>query len=309
MSAVPELILTRGWPGSGKSTEAERWIAGDPENRVAVNRDDLRLAVCKRQAGLSFAQEQAVTVAQHAAVRALLAAGKSVVVDDTNLKAKYARAYADIAAELGVYFSVWDVTTPVDECVLRDRVRKNAGGRGVGEKVIRDLAARFPSASWPKITPTEKPAPWAPMPYEPDTGLREAWILDVDGTLALNDGHRGWYDWAKVGADKPIENVLYIARALRNYGFALVVMSGRDEVCRPETEAWLAEHLGTYAELHMRGEGDQRSDDIVKAELFDKHVRYEWNVYGVVDDRPKVCRMWRAMGLTVAQVGDPHVEF
>lgn len=302
------LVLTRGYPGSGKSTEAEQWIAGDPENRVSVNRDDLRLAICKRQTKLSFAQEQAVTVAQHAAVRALLAAGKSVIVDDTNLKLKYARAYADIAAELGVAFTVWDVTTPVEECVLRDRVRSNTGGRGVGEAVIRDIAARFP-VPWPEVTPTKKREPWSPTPYERDLSLPEAWLFDVDGTLAHNDGHRGWYEWSKVGDDEPVEDVLTLARALRHYGFALVVMSGRDEECRPETEAWLAEHIGTYAELHMRAAGDHRSDDIVKDELFDKHVRYRWNVYGVVDDRPKVCRMWRAKGLTVAQVGDPHIEF
>jgi hypothetical protein len=29
----------------------------------------------------------------------------------------------------------------------------------------------------------------------------------------------------------------------------------------------------------------------------------------VIDDRPKVCRMWRSLGLSVFQVGNPDYEF
>ncbi|HEY1176400.1 MAG TPA: AAA family ATPase [Phytomonospora sp.] len=306
--SAPELIITRGYAAVGKTTKALDWIAGDPENRVRVNRDDLRLATYGRHTGLSFKQEQAVTAAQHAAVRALLAAGKSVIVDDTNLRLKYARAYADIAYEAGVRFEVWDLIADLDQVLLQDRARRNAGGRGVGEQVIRAMAARYP-LPWPVVTPTEK-ATWRPDAYFPDVSLPPAWIIDVDGTIAHNDGHRGWYDWPKVGGDKPIRPVLGLVTALAAARYHLIIMSGRDEVCRPETEAWLAEYLPIgYTELHMRGAGDQRPDDLVKSEMFDKHVRYRWNVKGVVDDRPRVCRMWRAMGLTVAQVGDPHKEF
>jgi hypothetical protein len=84
---------------------------------------------------------------------------------------------------------------------------------------------------------------------------------------------------------------------------SIVFMSGRDEVCRKETEDWLLEELPfEWAELWMRAEGDQRKDSIVKRELFDAHVRDRWQVLGVVDDRDSVVSMWRDLGLTVAQV-------
>lgn len=37
------LTITRGLPGSGKSTWAKAWTAADPTCRARVNRDDLRL--------------------------------------------------------------------------------------------------------------------------------------------------------------------------------------------------------------------------------------------------------------------------
>ena len=39
---MPTLHLTRGIPGSGKSTFAKQWVQEDPEGRVRINRDDLR---------------------------------------------------------------------------------------------------------------------------------------------------------------------------------------------------------------------------------------------------------------------------
>lgn len=38
------VIVLRGLPGSGKSTWAKEWVAGDPDNRVRINRDDIRYA-------------------------------------------------------------------------------------------------------------------------------------------------------------------------------------------------------------------------------------------------------------------------
>ncbi len=98
-------------------------------------------------------QEETVSIAQQAAVRALLLADTSVVVDDTHLQLRHARVWADLAAELGVGFSVLEVWTDVDESVRRDAARAASGGRSVGEDVIRGIARRA-GARRPDVLPT-----------------------------------------------------------------------------------------------------------------------------------------------------------
>ena len=39
---IKKLILTRGIPGSGKSTWAKAWVDEDPEHRIRLNWDDMR---------------------------------------------------------------------------------------------------------------------------------------------------------------------------------------------------------------------------------------------------------------------------
>lgn len=292
------LVITRGLPGSGKTTLARAWVAEAPSARTRVNRDDLRANLYGRQTGLDYAQEQSVTAAQHAAVRALLTVGRDVIVDDTHLRLRHARAWADLAVELGATFEVIDMKTPVDECVRRDAARD----RVVGADAIRRMAAQF-RMPLPPVRPSERKSDSPPRRYERNLSLPSAWLVDVDGTLALM-GDRSPYDTTRVSEDEPNETILDLAAVLRQQGHAIVVMSGRDEECRTDTAAWLERHLGDYDELHMREHLDRRADYLVKADLFDRHMRERWDVVGVLDDRTQVVRMWRAMGLTCLQVAD-----
>ena len=144
----------------------------------------------------------------------------------------------------------------------------------------------------------------APLLYTPDPALSPAWIVDVDGTLALRregTDARSPYDWHRVGEDLPNLPVVELVTALADRAM-IVVMSGRDECCRSDTEAWLAIHVPGYTELHMRPAGDTREDAIVKRELFETRVTGRWSVVGVIDDRRQVVAMWRGLGLMCAQV-------
>lgn len=142
--------------------------------------------------------------------------------------------------------------------------------------------------------------------YVPSTALPRAWLVDIDGTLAHMSGRKP-YMWDRVGEDTPAEAVIQVVKALAAFAefvepLRIVVMSGRDEVCRPQTESWLNTHVPVWHELHMRAHKDNRKDSIVKAELFDRHVRDRFWVQGVLDDRNQVVEMWRAMGLVCLQV-------
>jgi hypothetical protein len=80
--------------------------------------------------------EDSVTIAQHAAAEALLRAGHGVVVDDTNLRLRHARAWAEVAARAGARFGVRDFTdVPLESCLARDAARAASGERPVGEAV------------------------------------------------------------------------------------------------------------------------------------------------------------------------------
>lgn len=51
----------------------------------------------------------------------------------------------------------------------------------------------------------------------------------------------------------------------------------------------------------MRGVDDLRNDAIVKKELAERYILPMYNVRGVFDDRDRVVKMWRELGLTCYQ--------
>jgi len=57
----------------------------------------------------------------------------------------------------------------------------------------------------------------------------------------------------------------------------------------------------------MRRSGDSRDDTIVKEQIYNTYLK-DMNVTLVIDDRPKVIRMWESLGLEVLDVGN-QVEF
>lgn len=302
-----ELVLTRGLPASGKSTAARAWVADNPGQRARVNRDDLRFNLFGEYV-LSFEQEEAVTAAQHAAVRGLLHSGRSVIVDDTNLSAKYVKQWYKVAYETGAEVLFYDVDTDVEECVRRNEKRIADGGRGVDESVIRRFAQRYMSKGKLPDPPKPETVP-VPRPYEPNTLKPRAWLVDIDGTLAHMDDRRGPFEWHRVGEDRLDESLARLMRIIRshepmddNHPDVIIVLSGRDGSCRPQTEEWLKRHGISYDHLWMRAAGDMRKDNIIKMELFDQHIRDNFWVQAVFDDRDQVVRMWRSLGVPCYQV-------
>lgn len=305
---MTELVITRGLPASGKSTWAKAWVAADIDHRARVNRDDLR-QMLHNSAPHTWPQESAVTEAQHAAVRALLDRNRSVVVDDTNLRASTVRKLAEIGRSHGATVTVQDFPVEVDQLVEWDLVRSRARvfdfASGVGEDVIRGMARRYhvkPDGELPPVPDLVADA--GGDLYEPDLDAPRAIIVDVDGTVAVNNGHRGWYDYHKVLGDLPNEPVIQaVGGFVYMQRVKVLYVSGRPDSCRKDTETWL-DLYAPDGELFMRKHGDGRDDSVIKREIFDREIRNKYNVVAVFDDRNRVVRMWRALGLHVFQVAD-----
>lgn len=302
MTTKPTLTITRGYPGCGKTTWANARVESNPRI-TRISRDDIRfnmLGISKSAGVGTNEQEIQVSRIHHLLVNELLASGRHVIVDDTNLQLKVARKWADAAQMVGADFEVVDFDVDVVECLKRNRARGLAGGRFVPTGIIENMAKKHPFPL-PEVKPSD--AVTFDYRYTPDTSLPEAYVFDVDGTLAQMDG-RSPYDWSRVGTDLLKADVAAMAYALSAIGYKIIVMSGRDGACYDLTKAWLEKYKISHDLLVMRKQGDTRKDNIVKVELFREHVAPFYCVRGTFDDRNQVVAMWRQIGLTCFQCAD-----
>lgn len=302
---MTELIIMRGLPGCGKSTWAATWVALDPARRAEVNRDHLRKMMHR---GFYSGQdtELQVIAARDAMISVLLKRGVSVVCSDTNLPQRTARDLVKLAVLAKAEWRIADMTdVPLETCLERNQNRDDKDP--VPEHVILDYHNRYIAGHNGPLPLPVAADDWPGVkPYVPDPSLPPAIIVDIDGTVALK-GTRDPYDETRVHEDRPNLPVIETVWAMTQLGYRLIFLSGRTEKCKEETIDWIRDHIegdpGKF-ELHMRKQGDMRKDRIVKAELFDKHVRGKYNVLCVFDDRDQVVALWREMGLVCMQVAE-----
>lgn len=290
---MSKLILTRGIPASGKSTWAKAWVREDPENRVRVNRDDLRrMLFGAADLKLAYPQEVQVSEAEKAIAKSALEKGKDVVVDATNLRARFVKPWFTLGYD--VEFRDFEVT--LSEAIGRNTERGMPIPDEVIERFYRDVTKDGTLPAPPVQVRDEVEQ------YENNWLLTSAFIFDIDGTLAhIPTGGRSPYDYSRVHEDTSDDMVVYLLSVLAEQHH-IIIMSGREDSCEAETVEWLSSRISDPYSLHMRAAGDKRRDSTVKLELFNKHVRGNYNVLGVFDDRNQVVRMWRDLGLKCYQV-------
>lgn len=138
---------------------------------------------------------------------------------------------------------------------------------------------------------------------------KPAILCDLDGTLALFKMPDGTTLRNAFDAQKSDEDIINVAvaktiSALELVGNKLIFVSGREDKFREPTMAFLNRVADKYGiskdiTLYMRKAGDFRPDDIVKNEIYNSEIIDNYNVVAVFDDRPRVVRMWKALGLMV----------
>lgn len=130
------LYVYQGLQGSGKSTLARKFVLEDPDNRIRVNRDDIRLMM-----GLPFNPklEKVVTKIETAALMAAMDTGKDVVSDNMNMNSTTLENYKTLAELFGYKIKYRFIYAPLEVCIERDSKRPNP----VGESVIRNTYERY----------------------------------------------------------------------------------------------------------------------------------------------------------------------
>lgn len=137
-TAPATMTVTRGLPGSGKTTWAREQLHADPE-QVIVGRDGLRRMMFGGFTG-DPQHEEIVTAVQAATIMTLLNRGVPVICDDTNLDPAHVEQLRWVARAAGSPIYLVDFTdVPVEVCIERDAQRPE--GERVGEATIRRMWA------------------------------------------------------------------------------------------------------------------------------------------------------------------------
>lgn len=273
-----EVILTKGLPGSGKSTWAKEQLAKYPGKYKRVNKDDLRAMLDDSK--WSKANESNVLGVRDLLILRHVRDGFDVIVDDTNLAPKHEEHIKQLVKGEAVV-KIKDFTHVSLETCIQNDLKRFAS---VGESVIRKMYNQF-----------LKPAP---EKIVKNFDLDNAIICDLDGTLCLLNG-RNPYDASTCDMDG-----LNVVVAELLVGRNVILVSGREDKYRDKTELFLKNNDIQYKALYMRKSGDMRKDSIVKREIFDNNIRGKWNIDFVLDDRNQVVEMWRSIGLTCLQVAE-----
>lgn len=151
--------------------------------------------------------------------------------------------------------------------------------------------------------------------------MKKIIICDIDGTIAdcnhrrhyVENGNKDWDSFYNaMSEDKPKEDIIEILKSIKlKILFSEVIFfTGRPKKYLDKTRLWLLDNLkNSYMDfsaenIFMREDGDYRPDDIVKKELFEKSGINKEEILCVFDDRDRVVKMWREMGLTCLQVAD-----
>jgi predicted kinase len=315
---APELTVCVGMSGCGKSTWATTQVNHGRGTVVRFNKDDMRNMIYRDVPHGSQNAMMLIDMERDLA-RGALQRGLDVIIDDTNCIRRTRQGWEEFAAQMHIKLRILTWNTDFKTCVERDKARgeicgecgKTKGamvGEGVIEKQRKDLGKGMGTEKKPKEYKLTRPY-FERTEYLKNGGFtvrlpNAKWVLvDMDGTLCNHIGVRGPFEEQKVLEDKPWEAVCEMVRALYPTHNVCVV-SGRHDFCGDDSCDWLEMHAVPFDHILMRYSGDNRSDAVVKQEILNElaDVIGKENIAFVIDDRPRVCEMWKSNGIAVRQV-------
>lgn len=283
-NTLSKIIVLQGLPGSGKSTWAKQYIK-DNANTKIVCKDDLRAMLDNGK--YSKSNEKFVLKIRDAIILTAVEEGKDVIVADTNLSDKHFKHITKLVRGKATVEIKSFLDVPIETCIKQDLQRSNSVGKDVILKQYYDFVCKPPK-------------------IKHDNTKSNCIIVDLDGTLALNNHGRSFFDASNCDKDDVCNEVLTVINRFSN-DHQVIFLSGREIKYSEPTVTFLDKYGLTDYKLIMRSTGDNRKDYIVKEELYKEFIEPIYNVAFVLDDRPSIVRnCWHKLGLFVFKVGKEY---
>jgi len=149
-----------------------------------------------------------------------------------------------------------------------------------------------------------------------DGNLGKAVIIDLDGTLAdcrhrLHLVKEKKWDEFHAGCKFDEPNAWCVDLVMKYImDYQVIFLTGRSDSVKDLTEKWLKKHLGIFPDsyvLHMRPHKDHRPDYVFKEEIYTEYIKDTWDVVFCLEDRDRVIKMWRRLGLVALQCAPDEV--
>ena len=275
------VILTKGLSGAGKSYWSKQYIKDNPNTKI-VCKDDLRAMLDNGK--YTKGNENFVLNIRDSIILAAIEEGKNVIVADTNLAEKHLTHIKQLVGDKATVEIKSFLDVPIETCIKQDLNRLNSVGKDVILKQYYDF-----------ICTKEKP--------KYDSRKEDCILVDLDGTLAINNHNRSYFDASTCDRDDVCYEVLDILNVF-SYKYKVIFLTGREEKYKEPTVKFLS-NIGYLDNLLlMRTNGDSRKDYVIKEELYKTYIEPKFNVKFVLDDRNSVVRnCWNKLGLFVFKVG------
>lgn len=299
MAQEQEFILTRGLPGSGKSTWAKQWVTQAP-NRVRVNRDDIREELYGKEyhGNQKKEAEEKVTQVEHTRIQRALKEGKSVVSDNMHVNPRFLKAFYRMSEQTGVKLGHRDFPVSVEEAIRRNHLRE----RQVPDDIIRKIAREHlgPNGEFHYFD-----GDYEPRPFVKPTERRAGIIVDLDGTAVdvrpIRHYVRGKYrnfDMFHRSSYfcEPNPEVMEMIKDAQDRDIPIIIVSARQEKYREVSELWLNKYGVNFDNMYLRPQEDTRPDYFVKHDIL-KEIRKDYDILRAIDDNPNVRDVWVKNGI------------
>lgn len=308
---IHKFIICRGIQGSGKSTWAKKWVLEDPTHRVRINQDDIRNMFgyyWLEDKEANSRREKIVKEINTTAIKTAMFNQFDIVVDNMNLSESTTKSLEDMVNyfnikypdKIGYKVEYKNFFTPLEVCIERDALR----ARPIGAKVIKATYKRYQKIFAQDFIDNHRKLL--------DHTLPSAIIVDLDGTLSINNTGRPFYGEGTaegIPYDVAIGGTIDLVKLAHSQGWKVFIITGRsaEENIVKATELWLENMQIPYDDIFFRDAGDYSHSPDFKKRIYEEKLKDKYCIEFVLEDNINCVKMYRDLGLICLQPNEGNL--